>query len=610
MTTAQTAPPEGFRSPPLRTWQRRALSAYLLRRPGDFLAVATPGAGKTAFALRVAAELLAERTVAAVTVVTPTEHLKTQWAVAAAGLGIALDPTFRNADGATARDFRGAVVTYAQVAAAPALHRARTAARRTLVVLDEVHHAGDALSWGDAVREAFTPAARRLALTGTPFRSDENGIPFVRYEPEPGGALRSVADHAYGYGEALRDGVVRPVIFLAYSGEARWRTRAGEELSARLGEPGAAEHVARAWRTALDPAGDWVPAVLAAADTRLAQVRAGGMPDAAGLVIASDQAAARAYAGRLREITGERPVLVLSDDRGSSARISEFAASSARWMVAVRMVSEGVDVPRLAVGVYATSASTPLFFAQAVGRFVRTRRAGETASVFLPSVPPLLRLAGELEAVRDHVLGRSSSSEDGDGGWDDDLLAAAQARRDEPGEDERAFVSLGASAHLDQVIFDGASFGTGATPGTAEEEEYLGLPGLLEPEQVALLLRQRQARQVAEERRRGRSTSPAAGPPRAGDQLGAGQLGAGQLGPGQLGPGQVGPAGPAGAVPAHERRAALRRQLNALVAAQHHRTGRPHGTIHAELRRACGGPPTAVASVAELEQRIATLQSW
>ena len=467
MTVAGMPAEPASGTPPLRTWQRRALSAYLLRRPADFLAVATPGAGKTTFALRVAGELLADRTVAAVTVVTPTEHLKNQWALAAARLGIPLDPTFRNADGATARDFRGAVLTYAQVASAPVLHRARTANRRTLVVLDEVHHAGDALSWGDAVREAFEPAARRLALTGTPFRSDENPIPFVRYEPEPDGALRSAADHAYGYGEALRDGVVRPVIFLAYSGEARWRTRAGLELSARLGEPGTAEHVARAWRTALDPAGDWVPAVLRAADQRLSQVRT-AMPDAGGLVIATDQTAARAYAAMMREITGTAPALVLSDDRGSTARIARFAESDERWMVAVRMVSEGVDVPRLAVGVYATSASTPLYFAQAIGRFVRARRSGEIASVFLPSVPPLLRLAGELEAVRDHVLGRRRSDSDEDGGWDDDLLAAAQAGRDEQTDEDKAFTALGASARLDQVIFDGASFGTGATPGTPE----------------------------------------------------------------------------------------------------------------------------------------------
>src|SRR5215207_3247183 len=559
-------------APPLRTWQRRALSAYLLKRPTDFLAVATPGAGKTTFALRVAAELLADRTVAAVTVVTPTEHLKNQWAQAAAALGIPLDPTFRNADGATARDFRGAVVTYAQVAAAPALHRARTANRRTLVVLDEVHHAGDALSWGEAVREAFAPATRRLALTGTPFRSDQNPIPFVRYEPEPDGALRSAADHAYGYGEALRDGVVRPVIFLAYSGEARWRTRAGLELSARLGEPGTAEHVARAWRTALDPAGDWVPAVLTAANQRLSQVRARGMPDAGGLVIASDQAAARAYAGRLREIAGEPPAVVLSDDRGASARIASFAASTGRWMVAVRMVSEGVDVPRLAVGVYATSASTPLFFAQAVGRFVRTRRPGETASVFLPSVPVLLGLASELEAQRDHVLGKPHRVAEE---WNDEELAAANRQQDEPGEDEKSFTALHADAELDQLIYDGTSF-------SADEEDFIGLPGLLAPDQVRNLLSSRQKDWLS----RPKASSPAAVPSAPPLPAERPQL------------------------TVREQLNKLRKELNTLVALQNHRTKKPHGMIHNELRTACGGPPTAMASIEQLEERIATLRSW
>jgi superfamily II DNA or RNA helicase len=185
---------------------RRLLPA---RGPRDFLAVATPGAGKTTFALRVAAELLERGVVQAVTVVAPTEHLKRQWADAAARVGIALDPQFRNAQGAAGRDFTGVAVTYAQVAAHPVLHRRRTELRRTLVVLDEIHHAGDALSWGDAVREAFEPAARRLALTGTPFRSDVNPIPFVAYAPGADGVRRSASDYSYGYGEALRDGVVR-----------------------------------------------------------------------------------------------------------------------------------------------------------------------------------------------------------------------------------------------------------------------------------------------------------------------------------------------------------------------------------------------------------------
>ncbi len=287
----------------MRRWQRRALTTYLRHRPLDFLAVATPGAGKTTFALRVAAELLADATVSAVTVVAPTEHLKWQWAQAAARVGILLDPTFRNQAGAHSREFAGVAVTYAQVAAAPLLHRARTEARRTLVVLDEVHHAGDARSWGDAAREAFAPATRRLALTGTPFRSDDNPIPFIRYATEADGAIRSAPDSAYGYGEALADGVVRPVVFLAYSGQTRWRTRVGDEVTATLGEPLTPEVTARAWRTALDPKGEWIPSVLAAANVRLGQLRHEGMPDAGGLVLATDQATARAYAAHLRPIT-------------------------------------------------------------------------------------------------------------------------------------------------------------------------------------------------------------------------------------------------------------------------------------------------------------------
>ena len=185
----------------------------------------------------------------------------------------------------------------------------------------------------------------------------------------------------------------------------RWRTKAGDELEARLGEPMTKDFVAHAWRTALDPKGEWIPRCSRAADRRLTEVRR-HVEDAGGLVIASNQTQARAYAAILRQLTGEAPTVVLSDDLGASKRIEDFGASDERWMVAVRMVSEGVDVPRLAVGVYATSTSTPLFFAQAVGRFVRARRRGETASVFLPSVPVVLDHASRLEEQRDHALDR------------------------------------------------------------------------------------------------------------------------------------------------------------------------------------------------------------
>ncbi len=543
----------------LRAWQAEALQAYMASQPRDFLAVATPGAGKTTFALRIATELMAKGAVRRVTVVCPTEHLKTQWSESAARVGLTLDPDFTNAQGEEGSFFDGVCVTYAQVAANPGLHRRRTAARPTLVILDEIHHGGDALSWGDGIREAFQGAARRLSLTGTPFRSDDSPIPFVEYADDGDGVLRSRADYTYGYAEALRDGVVRPVMFLSYSGQMRWQTKQGDVVEATLGEPLTKDMTGQAWRTALNPAGDWIQAVLAAADERLTAVRK-SIPDAGGLVIATDQKAARAYAERLEGISGQRPTVVLSDDAGASDRIAEFSAGDGRWMIAVRMVSEGVDVPRLAVGVYATSASTPLFFAQAIGRFVRARKRGETATVFLPSVPQLLGLAAEMEVERDHALGEKR---------DDGELLLERANSEEQASDQLAFPgfeALESDASFDRALFDGGEFGLGAEAGSDEEADFLGIPGLLEPEQVTTLLRKRQAAQAAQPKK--------------------------------------------AAVSDPRRRREVRKELTSLVAAWAQKSGQPHAFVHAELRRICGGPEVARASVEQIESRIGQVRRW
>ena len=610
----------------LRGWQKDAYHEYFRTSRRDFLLVATPGAGKTAYALTVAAELLARREVASLTVVTPTEHLKHQWAQAAARFGIAIDSAYRNAQGRAGADFAGVAVTYAQVAAHPALHRQRTENRRMLVIFDEIHHAGDALSWGNAVKEAFDPARRRLALTGTPFRSDANPIPFVTYTGEPGGGKRSASDYVYGYGPALEDCVVRPVIFLAYSGEMRWRTRAGDEITATLGTPMTKDQIAHAWRTALDPAGEWVSRVLEAADKRLTEVRR-GMPDAGGLVIAGDHEDARAYAGLLRGLTGRRPVVVLSDDKTASKKISSFAASDERWMVAVRMVSEGVDIPRLAVGVYATSVSTALFFAQAVGRFVRARQRGETASVFLPSVPVLLSYAAELEAERDHVL-RSPLAETPE---DELALAEAQRERDTPDTPlEPAFQALNASAHFDRVLYDGGEFGTATAAGSPEEEDFLGLPGLLDPDQVRTLLRKRQDAQIAARSRTAKppatsasasaaSASASAAPASASAASASAAPASASAAPASASAASASAAAsapaasqvpPAAPPVSRQALAALRKELNGLVGAWSHRTGQPHGVIHAELRRTCGGPPLPQATADQIRTRIDTIRRW
>jgi superfamily II DNA or RNA helicase len=565
----------------LRAWQQGAIDRYVATQPRDFLAVATPGAGKTTFALTLASYLLHNHLIQQITVVAPTEHLKKQWAEAAARIGIKLDPEY--SAGPVSREYHGVAVTYAGVGVRPMLHRNRCESRKTLVILDEIHHAGDSKSWGEACLEAFEPATRRLALTGTPFRSDTNPIPFVTYEEGNDGIRRSSADYTYGYGNALADGVVRPVIFLSYSGNMRWRTKAGDEIAARLGEPMTRDAIGQAWRTALAPTGDWIPNVLRAADQRLTEVRK-GIPDAGALVIATDQDSARAYAKLIKEITGHKATIVLSDEAAASKKIEEFTDSDDRWMVAVRMVSEGVDVPRLAVGVYATTISTPLFFAQAVGRFVRSRRRGETASVFVPTIPMLLEFANEMEVERDHVLDKPKKDAGDEDIYaeEDKLLAEAEREQDEDtGEEQLPFEALESDAVFDRVLYDGAEFGMQAHPGSEEEQDYLGIPGLLEPDQVQMLLQKRQARQIAHSRKK---------PDEEADLL--------EL-PAERRP-----------IVTHKQLLELRKQLNTLVAAYNHQSGKPHGVIHNELRRVCGGPPSAEATAGQLGERIKKIQEW
>lgn len=556
----------------LRAWQQEALDQYERDQPKDFLCVATPGAGKTTFALRVALTLLQTRQIRRIVVVTPTEHLKVQWADAAARVGIQLDPGLGSSSRrGRSREFHGSAVTYAGVAARSYVYEALCHSKETLVIFDEIHHAGDSKSWGEAILYAFNHAERRLSLTGTPFRSDDHPIPFVAYDELAPGVMQSRADYTYGYAEALGDSVVRPVVFMNYGGPMRWRTKSGDELELDLGVPTTKDLTAHAWRTALSPTGEWISAVLRAADRRLSEVRR-HVPDAGGLVIATDQTAARAYARVLTEITGTKPTVVLSDDSKASGKIDEFSQSEERWMVAVRMVSEGVDVPRLAVGVYATATSTPLFFAQAVGRFVRSRRRGEVATVFLPTVPVLLAHAATLEKQRDHVLGKPKGDETDI--WAETEALMEAANRSETAADDLlgSFEALESKATFDHVLFDSQAFGMHAEPTSQDEADYLGLPGLLDAQQVSVLLADRQRRQLRRRERSDRKAEPE--------------------------------------VALHRAMASKRKELNSLVSQYARLKGVPHSHVHADLRRECGGPPLAKATQAEVEERVRSIRAW
>jgi superfamily II DNA or RNA helicase len=427
---------------PLRSWQWEATEAVRAHSGTSFLASATPASGKTTFGLHIAHCMLSAGFVSRVVVAGPTTHICRQWAADAGRYSIDLEPNRPNSDGPESADFHGVAVTYQTIAAGPETHRLAAGRRTTLLIADEPHHMGDLAAWGLRTRRAFDGARFRLLLSGTPFRSDNSAIPWVTYDED--GLSR--ADYAYGYPQALRDRVCRPITFLPYDGEMEWVSD-GRLRSADFDLVLPAAESARRLRTALSPDGEWMGEVLRDGDARLSEVRAAGHPDAGGLVIASDQEHARAIATRLGSISGAQPELVMSDEPGASRRIAEFASSDRRWLVSVLMVSEGVDIPRLRVGVYATAARTELFFRQVVGRFIRTTPGGprrQMSYLLMPADPRLKALAHEIELERRHALDLSPAAEE-DEEFDDPAP--------EQGEPAGGFAVLSSGgAELDEAI--------------------------------------------------------------------------------------------------------------------------------------------------------------
>jgi superfamily II DNA or RNA helicase len=529
---------------PLRAWQQAAADAVFSHRADAFLASATPAAGKTTFGLHVAHRMLSEGRVARVAVVAPTTHIARQWTADAARYGIDLEPNRPNADGPEPRDRHGVAVTYQTVAAGPQVHARRCAHVPTLLIADEPHHMGEQAAWGRSTVDAFAGARFRLLLSGTPFRTDDSPIPWVSYDADG----VSEADYAYGYTDALLDRVCRPVTFHLIDGDMEWMSD-GRRRAADFSVGLPAAEAARRLRTALDPDGDWIAHVLRDAVLRLERIRAGDHADAGGLVIAADKEHAEALAARLERVAGERPEIVTSDAPDASARIARFAAGHGTWLVSVLMVSEGVDVPRLRVGVYATSARTELFFRQVVGRFIRRTPvpSDQMSHVFLPADPTLKQLAAQVEEDRRHALTLEPKGEP--------LEEPAERVRSEEGDPFRALYS---SAHGEAEMLQ-----------TTQPGETMSLFAADPPPSPALA-----AFTAAT------TTAPtaASAPSRAAEES------------------------------AHERRERLRDERRALVSSLSRLTGEPHKVIHARVNRETGATSVTAASVAQLEKGNALLE--
>ena len=447
----------------LRAWQTAALNTLAGWNEGPFLLSAAPGAGKTIPSLVYAKRLLDAGIVRHVHVVCPTTPLTRQWAEAAGRIGVQLAPDSDELH--PPRDFHGIVATYARVAAS-AKRWAPQCGERTLVIADECHHLGDELAWGEGFAQAFARTPRWLLLSGTPFRSDQCAIAGVRYERGV-----AIADVSYGYADAVRDGICRPVAFIPYDGTLSWQS-GDDVIESSFDDILSTREAGRRYRTAISTdLADGLPRILRAAHERLEEVRAGGHRDAGGLVVTADAGHARRVAATLKEITGSSPVVVVHTDARAAQKLRAFGRGRERWIVAVNMVSEGVDIPRLRVGVYATAAKTPLIFRQIVGRFVRTLagRPVELSYLFLPADRLLRRHAADVEEELRHVLKAPSEI---DGGLLDEIPDRTRTESDLPA----AFVALNADVAPQLALFGG-----GPPPPVVEAHVFAGPPAIPDP---------------------------------------------------------------------------------------------------------------------------------
>ncbi|MCP9456828.1 MAG: hypothetical protein NNA18_12065, partial [Nitrospira sp.] len=228
-----------------------------------------------------------------------------------------------------------------------------------------------------------------------------DAIPFVRYvqgESQP--------DFSYGYSEAIGDGVCRPILFPSYEGELTWVSK-GREHTATFEDGLPFDRQRERLKTALLQE-SWLGSVIADAHAQLVRVRREEQPDAGGLIVAMDQDHARWVADLVGRVTGVRAAVAVSDDPQASRIIETFTGDGKQqWLVAVNMVSEGVDIPRLRVGVYGTNVLTEMYFRQVVGRFVRMQDhvpKPQRAWLYLPKDPIVAHYARQIKEERGHVL--------------------------------------------------------------------------------------------------------------------------------------------------------------------------------------------------------------
>ena len=210
-----------------------------------------------------------------------------------------------------------------------------------------------------------------------------------------------------GYKQAILDRICRPIQFEVYNGDMEWKDAKGvsvlADFTTKLTKAKSRERL----RAAVSLDGQFPIRMITDAHARLMAIRSEqSSTDAGGMVLAMDIEHAEAIGEVLHSISGIKPIIVHNKIDDSQEKINLFRSGTSPWIVGIQMLSEGIDIPRLRVGVYCTNVKATLYFHQFCGRMTRVQSSDlERAFVFMPGEADLEATAKQIEEEVAHALG-------------------------------------------------------------------------------------------------------------------------------------------------------------------------------------------------------------
>jgi len=415
-----------------RDWQAHCYRDYITRKKKIYSIGAVPGAGKSKTAAFIIDYLLEVKKIDFFFVISPQENKKPEWRedfLAYFGIPIQLD--YSSDTKIKKKIFKGAVMTYAGLNESTAKEINKFCKKhKVAVVFDEIHHLSESghSAWGTYAQLAFSNAERVISLSGTFWREDKMKIPFLELGPKGYNI-----DFVYSYADSINDGNSRKIQFSFY--DPKIDIKGKYPYNGLLSEIEKENQLNLAYRALVSEKSIDLADVIEHAYSKLQEIRNADMPNAGMILFAPDKNTAYALQRWLESPSFNiQSTVVTSEDQASSKEIQRFKDSDDECIIAVNMISEGVDIPRLRVGVYLSIYKTYLYFMQSiVGRTIRVtqeeyRRSQISNSVnysyaYILEHPELKRHSeqvleeielAEIEHERDKVIKESDLDLDGD----------------------------------------------------------------------------------------------------------------------------------------------------------------------------------------------------